>query len=138
MKLARKKVIRVVSAAIADGDKYLITQRNASAVLPLLWEFPGGRVEDGETDEAALRRELFYRLGIRAEIAELLNTTQREYETYVVHLQVYRCGQGPTPPQALRVRDLQWVRSDEFDFYTFTPADQAAMDAMLFGRPLAH
>lgn len=51
-----KKIIRVVAAVIQDGERYLITQRRPSAVLPLLWEFPGGKVEKGEPDENALLR----------------------------------------------------------------------------------
>ena len=128
-----KRTIRVVSAAITQDLRYLITQRNAKAVLPLLWEFPGGRVEDGETDEAALARELHYRLGIEADICELISVTEREYDEYVVHLQLYRCELGPLAPKPLMVRDLRWISSDEFDLFKFTPADQTAMDALLFG-----
>jgi 8-oxo-dGTP diphosphatase len=133
-----KRTIRVVSAAIVQDRRYLITQRTDRAVLPMLWEFPGGRVEDGESDEAALMRELHHRLGIEAEICELLSTTEREYDDYVVHLQLYRCELGPIPAKPLRVRDLRWVTSDEFELYKFAPADQAAMDALLFGGPRSH
>lgn len=128
-----KRTIRVVSAVIVQDGRYLITQRNARAVLPMLWEFPGGRVEDGESDEEALRRELRYRLGIEAEIAELISVTEREYDAYVVHLQLYRCDLGDIPPTPLTVRDMRWIPSSEFDLYKFTPADQTAMDALLFG-----
>ena len=58
------KTIRVVAAVIERGGHYLITQRRATAVLPLSWEFPGGRVEDGETDHDALRREVRHRIGV--------------------------------------------------------------------------
>jgi len=133
-----KRTIRVVSAAIVEGQHYLITQRTAAAVLPMLWEFPGGRVEDGETDQDALARELRYRLGIEAEVCELISSTEREYDEYVVHLQLYRCELGPIQPKPLMVRDLRWVTSDEFEEYKFTPADQTAMDALLFGAPRAH
>lgn len=133
-----RPLIKVVSAAIMDRGCYLITQRNASAVLPLFWEFPGGRVEVGETDEAALQRELHYRLGIQPLIYERLNTTEKSYADYTVRLSLFRCELGSIAPQALMVRDLRWVRSCDFDAYNFTPADQASMDALLFGRPLVH
>jgi 8-oxo-dGTP diphosphatase len=133
-----KRTIRVVSAAIVQDHRYLITQRNASAVLPMLWEFPGGRVEDGETDEGALERELRHRLGIEAEICDLISTTEREYDEYVVHLQLYRCELGPIPAKPLRVRDLRWVTCDEFELFKFAPADQTAMDALLFGDRQPH
>ena len=59
-----ERAIRVVAGVIERGGRYLITQRRATAVLPLLWEFPGGRVEPGETDAQALRREVLHRLGV--------------------------------------------------------------------------
>ena len=127
-----KRQLRVVCAVIVNKGRYLITQRSAQAALPLLWEFPGGRVEDGESDEAALCRELDYRLGLQAEVRHLISETTHEYDHYVISLCLYRCDCGPLPARPLMVQDLQWVGSDEFEQYKFTPADQAAMDALLF------
>jgi 8-oxo-dGTP diphosphatase len=56
--------IRVVAGVIGRDGSYLITQRRPGAVLPLLWEFPGGRVERSETDTEALQREVKHRLGV--------------------------------------------------------------------------
>ena len=58
---------------IEDRGRYLITQRRPTAVLPSLWEFPGGRVEEGETDEQALAREVLYRLGVSVEVGQLVS-----------------------------------------------------------------
>jgi 8-oxo-dGTP diphosphatase len=132
--MQQKRRIRVVSAAIIEDGRYLITQRNERAVLPLLWEFPGGKVEDGEYEEAALRRELRERLGITAEVKKLLSTTVHEYDDYVVALSLYSCDLGPIPPRPVSVRDMKWVRSEDFDKVQFTPADQESMDALLFGE----
>lgn len=129
-----KRRIRVVSAAIVRNERYLITQRTAKAVLPLLWEFPGGKVEDGESDQAALKRELTLRLGITAEVAERISSTEREYDDYVVELHLYRCALGPIEPRPVNVNTMRWVKSSEFEEYQFTPADQASMDALLFGE----
>ena len=65
-----KPHIRVVAAEIERDGHYLITQRNPHAVLPLLWEFPGGRVEMGESDAQALARELHEGMGIEVEVDE--------------------------------------------------------------------
>ncbi len=128
-----KPSIRVVSAAIQSGDRYLITQRQDKAVLPLLWEFPGGKVEDGESDDRALVRELKERLGVEAKVGDLISTTEREYAKYVVTLHLYYCEiRGEARP--LKVRDLKWVTSRDFSKYEFTPADEASMDALLFDR----
>lgn len=129
-----KPIIRVVSAAIEQGGRYLITQRKASAVLPLLWEFPGGRVESGESDKAALARELHYRLGIEAEILDPISQTRRDYPHYEIELVLFRCNLGPLAPKPLMVRDVRWVRSSDFDEYAFTPADERSMDAILLTR----
>ena len=63
-----KRTIHVVSAAIERDGSYLITQRLEKAVFPLLWEFPGGKIEAGENKEQALARELEYRLGVEANV----------------------------------------------------------------------
>lgn len=124
--------IRVVSAAIENDGRYLVTQRKATAVLPLLWEFPGGRVEEGETDAQALERELLQRIGAKAKIGEHISMTVRQYSTYIVELHLYRCELLPSEkPRPVGVKDLRWLRSSEFDLYDFTPADQGSMDALL-------
>ena len=126
-----KKHIRVVSAAIERDGCYLITQRQAGAVLPLLWEFPGGKVEPGEADQDALRRELRFRLGVAAKVADKISTTEREYSDYVVELHLYACDIGAEEPRPLNVKTARWVKSEEFANYTFTPADEASMNALL-------
>lgn len=129
-----KAHVRVVSAAIRRDGHYLITQRMEKAVLPLLWEFPGGKVEPGEDDASALRRELRERLGVDdVEVHEQLSTTEREYEDYIVELHLYRCELGTQEPQPVGVRALRWVASNDFEQFDFTPADQRSMDALLFG-----
>lgn len=127
-----KPRITVVSAAIERGGCYLITQRKPQAVLPLLWEFPGGKVEPGESDAEALRRELRYRLGIEATVGERVSTHERDYQNYTVVLHLYRCELGAGEPRAVQVNEVRWVTSAEFERFEFTPADQASMDALLF------
>src|SRR4029077_893728 len=94
------RTIRVVAAVIEREGRYLSTQRRPSAVLPLLWEFPGGRVEDGETDAQALKRELRHRLGADIECGKLISFVSHPYEHYVVDLFLYECrllGEGLQP-----------------------------------------
>ncbi|MBI4510142.1 MAG: (deoxy)nucleoside triphosphate pyrophosphohydrolase [Deltaproteobacteria bacterium] len=126
------RVHRVVAAVIERDGKYLITQRRDEAVLPRLWEFPGGRVHDQEDDEAALRREVRERLGVDIVVEEKLTDREHEYESYDVHLSLYAChlpeGQEPRP---LRVRDVRWVASSELGSFAFPPADQKTMDQLL-------
>lgn len=126
------RIVRVVAAVIEKDGRYLITQRRDEAVLPNLWEFPGGKVESGETDEVALRREVEGRLGVEIMVARKLTEKHHAYEKYDVHLVLYACSLQPgANPRPLRVQDVKWVASADFSQYKFPPADQATMDQLL-------
>lgn len=127
-----KKVIRVVAAVLEREGRYLITQRRESAVLPLQWEFPGGKVEAGENDEDALRRELSERLDADFEIGKKIGEKHHIYDGYRGHFGPLRRQAHPrSPMRAKRVRDFRWVASSEFGQYQFPDADQRTMDQLL-------
>jgi len=126
-----RKSIRVVAALIARGGRYLITQRRETAVLPLLWDFPGGRVEDGETDEAALAREVMERLGVRVDVGQLISFVNHPYENYAVDLYLYECKLQDDRLSCRAVKDYAWVTSEEMEKYSFTPVDEASMTKLL-------
>lgn len=130
--VAGKKTVRVVAAVVEREGRYLITQRRETAVLPLLWEFPGGRVEAGEADEDALRRELRERLDADARIGKKLGEKLHDYDGYRVALALYEATlvEG-RPLHAKRVKDFRWVASSEFDKFPFPDADQQTMDQLL-------
>ncbi len=125
-------LIRLVAAVIERDGRYLITQRRSTAVLPGLWEFPGGRVENGETDEEALRRELKERLGTDVQVKGRMAHRVHQYSGYSVDLNLFQAtiadGQEPQP---VRVAEVRWVPSDEFEKYPFPAADQATTDLLL-------
>lgn len=127
-----KEVIRVVAAVIEHEGRYLITQRNASAVLPLLWEFPGGRVEPAETDQAALEREVRGRIGVAVIVGDKLGEHVHAYARYEVHMVMFSCRlpEGEVPYPAT-VADLRWVTSREFLDYEFPPADETTLAKLL-------
>src|SRR5215470_8237831 len=85
------RTIRVVAAVIERDGRYLITQRRPAAVLPLLWEFPGGRVEPNESDTVALKREVRHRLSVEIDVGQLISFVSHPYEHYVVDLFLYEC-----------------------------------------------
>lgn len=127
-----KNVIRVVAAVIEQDGRYLITQRSKAAVLPLLWEFPGGRVEAGETDEDALIREVRGRIGVDVSVAGKLGEHHHSYEHYDVHLTMFTCTiPDGVYPRPVTVNDLRWVTSGELKGYEFPPADEQTMDKLL-------
>jgi len=125
------RTIRVVAAVIEREGRYLITQRRPAAVLPLLWEFPGGKVEETETDASALKREVRHRLGVEIEVGQLISFVSHPYERYVVDLYLYECSIEKGDPSPLAVHAFKWVTSAEFDRYPFTPADEASMNKLL-------
>ncbi len=129
---ATRRRIRVVAAEIVDGrGNYLITQRNPYAVMPLLWEFPGGKIESGETDEEALVREISEELGIAIEVGDRSVSTVRDYDDYELEFSSFHATIASGEPQRIDVWDFRWVRPAELDRYRFPPADKASIDRLL-------
>ncbi len=125
------RVVRVVAALIASEGRYLVTQRRAAAVLPNLWEFPGGKVEPDESDADALRREIDERLGVQVEVSQMISYVGHPYENYTVDLYLYECKLLTHQLLVRGVQAFRWIGSDEFDDYDFAPADEASMSKLL-------
>ena len=101
-------------------------------MLPGLWEFPGGRVEEGESDEVALKREVRERVAVEIEVQGCIGRRTHDYDGYSVDLALYQATiPGDREPEAGRVADCRWVASNEFENYRFPAADQATMDLLL-------
>jgi len=123
--------IRVVAAEIQRDGTYLLTQRRLDARLGGLWEFPGGRVREGETDAAALQRCLVDRLGVAANIAsEPQMEVFHAYEGYCVRLITYSV-ELVEEPRAVRVAAVRWLAPHEMAELEFPGADQQSVDALL-------
>jgi 8-oxo-dGTP diphosphatase len=128
-----ERIVRVVAAVVESQGRYLITQRRAAAVLPNLWEFPGGKVESGEGDAAALQREIRERLDADVRVLQMISFVRHPYERYTVDLHLYQC-ELLSDLRIVGVQDFRWIASDEFDSYEFTPADEASMTKLLEER----
>lgn len=131
---AEKRCIRVVAAEIERDGRFLITQRRPTSTLPLLWEFPSGRVETGESDAEALRREVDWRLGATVEVGRLSMFIKHDYEDYTLDLCVYRCTLLDDHLQKRHVHDHRWVTPLEMDNYEFPPADAQTIQHLLNDR----
>src|SRR6266852_3077249 len=107
-----RRHIRVVGAMLEkETGRYLITQRPPKASLPLLWEFPGGRVQEGETDREALARELKEEMSIEVNVDDEVMHTHHEYPGYDIDFRVFRCTlvSPETRIEHVRVHDHRWV-----------------------------
>lgn len=125
-----RPAIRVVSAEIQRDRTWLIVQRSPLAVLPLLWEFPGGRVREGESDHDALSRSIRDRIGVGVKIGEKVLEVTHEYDAWSVTLCVYRCV-PEDEPWAENVAALAWVAPEDFADYPFPDADQRTVELLV-------
>ena len=122
--------VRIVVAEIEKDGCYFLTQRSKTAHLPLLWEFPGGRVREGETDREALSRSLLHRINAHVDIGPCVMEHCHRYDGYDVVLVVFKT-QLKSDFRAHHVEDVRWVPFANFGQYTFPPADQETMNLLL-------
>lgn len=113
----------VVAALIWDEGRFMICQRPATKSCALLWEFVGGKVEKGETKEAALIRECREELGIELTVGDVFTEVVHEYPDITVHLTLFNAEISDGTPQKLEHNDIRWITPEEIPQYNFCPAD---------------
>lgn len=123
-------IIQVAAALIVREGRYLITQRNVGVHLGGLWEFPGGKREQGESLEACLRRELLEELGIDITDPVLFRVIRHAYPEKTVELHFFRCALVSGLPRPLGCADLRWVTPEELPQFPLPPADQSLVEAL--------
>ena len=121
--MMEQKITEVVAALIVKDHRFLICQRPAHKARGLLWEFVGGKVEQGETLPQALIRECLEELGIRVTPQEIFMQLVHTYPDITVRLTLF-WAQTQDTPQRLEHNDLRWIGVDEIDHFSFCPADQ--------------
>jgi 8-oxo-dGTP diphosphatase len=118
-------VITVTAGILTDGERVLICRRPATARFPLKWEFPGGKVEEGETPEACLRRELREELVIEAEVGPEIFRTEHRYPNGVsVRLLFFRIRRFHGTPTNRAFQRIEWARPRDLPGYDFLEADR--------------
>lgn len=128
----------VVAALIWDGDRFLACQRPPHKARGLLWEFVGGKVEPGETKEAALIRECREELDVTVAVGDVFMEVTHEYPDLTVHLTLFHARIAAGEPKMLEHNDIQWITVNEIDKYPFCPADVDILKQLKDRGTLSH
>ena len=120
-------LLLVVACALVDRDhRVLVAKRPPGSSMAGLWEFPGGKLEPGESPETALIRELDEELGIKTESACLapLTFASHHYEDFHLLMPLYVCRKWQGQPRAIEHEEIKWVRPQQLHTYPMPEADR--------------
>ena len=123
-------ITEVVAALIWRGERFLACQRPAHKARGLLWEFVGGKVEQGETREEALIRECQEELAVTVVPRDIFMEVTHEYPDLTVHLTLFNADLPEGEPRALEHNDLRWITVGQIDTLPFCPADQEILERL--------
>ena len=129
-----RKLLLVAACALVDADgRVLIAQRPEGKQLAGLWEFPGGKVEQGESPEETVVRELREELGIETKVACLapLTFASHAYESFHLLMPLYVCRRYWGIPQPLEGQAIKWVRPGKLRDYPMPPADEPLIPPLI-------
>ena len=133
VKIKKKPVPQyaVVAAVIRKGDRVLVDKRRADGLLGGLWEFPGGKVEEGEDLHSALVREIQEELGVDIAVHEALGTYRHAYTHFKVVVTTFEAEILRGEPAALAADEIQWVKPAELDQYPMGKVDRLIAHSLL-------
>lgn len=118
----------VVAALIWKGDKFMICQRPSHKARGLMWEFVGGKVEEGESFENALIRECREELAIEIKPLDVFTEVKHVYPDITISLTLFNAVITSGEPVLLEHEDLRWIKPLEIDEYQFCPADKEILE----------
>ncbi len=128
---------RVVAALIVKDGEILVCQRTRYQTMPLKWEFPGGKIEEGEQPRDALRRELDEELGIEAEVGDEVARIRHDYKGGgSVELRFFVVRQYKGELENKIFKDMQWAKRSQLREYDFLEADQTLVRDLAEGKVL--
>ena len=133
--IADKPILQVVGAAIFNENGELLCAQRGYGLLKGKWEFPGGKVEAGETDEEAIVREIKEELGIHIEANELIDSNFNEYDDKNVNLMVYKCTYVSGKIHDTEHQALKWVNPIESEKLDWAEADRPILETYLDSLP---
>lgn len=121
------KTIRVVAAVIRDQDKIFAAARGYGE-LKGGWEFPGGKIEQGETSQEALKREILEELDVEISVGKLIDTIEYDYPTFHLSMECFWCTIVKGNIILKEAEDAKWLSKDELDSVGWLPADISLID----------
>lgn len=124
-------ITEVVAALIWDGGRFLICQRPEHKARGLLWEFVGGKVEPGESKEAALIRECREELAVVLSVGDVFMEVLHEYPDITVRLTLFHAAIAAGTPQKIEHNDICWITPGEIPNYDFCPADVEILERIV-------
>lgn len=116
-----------------DQEQILIDQRRQEGLLGGLWEFPGGKIEPGETVEECIQREIKEEIGIEITVGEQLISIDHAYSHFKVTLMVHHCQYVSGEPQAIECEQVRWVSLEKLEEYPFPAANVQIIEALKRG-----
>ena len=123
----------VVAALIRDGARILMSRRRADQPMPGLWEFPGGKVEPGESPTEALAREVREELGCQVAVGPIHEVVFHAYPEFDLYMLVYAATIVAGAPRAVDVAEIAWVAAAELPALDLLPADYPLARALAAG-----
>lgn len=123
-----KKVVDVSAALIWQGEKFMICQRPENKTRALQWEFVGGKREEGETSEEALKRECQEEINVTVSVGDVFMKLLHEYEDIFVNLTLFNATIADGEVTMLEHNDIRWITAAEIDLYDFCPADKEILE----------
>ena len=126
-----KTMVEVSAALIWDNNKFLICRRPPHKARGMLWEFVGGKREEGETGEEALIRECREELDVNVTVSDVFFDVIHEYPDITVHLTVYKSSIENGEPKLLEHIDLKWITPEEISQFEFCPADKDILNKII-------
>lgn len=119
--------VHVAAAIIENNSKEILAAKRADIPEGPAWEFPGGKVEDGEGTEGALRREIDEELGCKLQMILPFDTVEHDYPDFHLSMDLFVCTLAPgSVPGAREHTELRWVNKDQLTEVAWLPADQEA------------
>jgi 8-oxo-dGTP diphosphatase len=121
----------VVAGLIREASSVLLSQRRADQSFPLSWEFPGGKIEPGESPELALSREIAEELGCTVRVGHVVDVVFHAYPDFDLYMLLYACDVIDGVPRPVQVAAVQWFALDHLESLPMPPADLPLVQRLL-------